>query len=842
LTRFARIALLLIALLCMSGMTWAAPEEVSPAQKRFARAMEYQQAGKLDEAAAEYRAVLKLQPNAVPAIINLGLIYEAKNDLSGAEAAFKRALAVDPKQRIALDEMVRLLMVRGKSRAALTYARKYTAAYPKDFRARFLTGVVYLRLQDYDKAVDAFRSAVQAKPGDISGMHNLAFAYFKDKRYKECLSTYDRLFKVKSDFGAARLTAGFAAEKIKRNDLAIKHYQVAAEDEAVAGEALANLARLYEVTGKDAKAVDALKKIARIEKNNYGINMALGRILLYKLKRYSEAESYLKLASLTKPGDYEAHLYLAVAQFQQKKMKEALSNVDTALKANPRSAYAFELKVAALESQSLFDKVALTLADWEKSNPKDPSPNARAARMHMLKGNLKAAAAEFEKALKKKPNDFALLSAYADVLRGDQQYPQAYDVYMRALKVKPDAMNATIGAAISLQQQAKTEEALVLLKKASEKAPKDEQVRVFIAGLYEEQEKPALAVAEYKKILGFAPKSVTAYANLARLYAAENKHDEAIAACQKLRELQPDNPDHILALIDALDNARRTDEAIETARDAATRDGAPTEFRQRLAQLYEKKPDLPNALAQYAMIAELKDADTRLTADALKSMARIQEQTGKPDEAIESLKKAALRDPGYADVYVELKRLFGARNDNDSYLAFLKSVAAASPSSAPYALIFGDYKAAGRAADAVAMFEEIDKTTPNMYGLHSALARAYTESGDQEKALASYLVALDTNKTDPALNKSAAAIYRGRQMDKQALERLEACRKHVGADKDYFLDLGGLYEKLGRRTDALGAYRDYLKIDPANQTVRNKVRDLETVDSSAPAPTQNSGG
>ena len=55
-----------------------------------------QEEGRLDEAGAQYRVVLQLQPNAAIGHLNLGGLHEELGDLTEAEAAFRAALRLQP--------------------------------------------------------------------------------------------------------------------------------------------------------------------------------------------------------------------------------------------------------------------------------------------------------------------------------------------------------------------------------------------------------------------------------------------------------------------------------------------------------------------------------------------------------------------------------------------------------------------------------------------------------------------------------------------------------------------------------------------------------------------------
>jgi tetratricopeptide (TPR) repeat protein len=54
------------------------------------------EAGRRDEARAEFEALLRLEPDSVPGLTGLGAVLAGLGDLAGAEATLRRALEHEP--------------------------------------------------------------------------------------------------------------------------------------------------------------------------------------------------------------------------------------------------------------------------------------------------------------------------------------------------------------------------------------------------------------------------------------------------------------------------------------------------------------------------------------------------------------------------------------------------------------------------------------------------------------------------------------------------------------------------------------------------------------------------
>ncbi len=69
-------------------------------------------------------------------------------------------------------------------------------AFSQDVNRLIGKGNEAYRLQQYDKAVAAYKEALKADPGNAIALFNLGNALFKDKKYNEAANTYDEASKL----------------------------------------------------------------------------------------------------------------------------------------------------------------------------------------------------------------------------------------------------------------------------------------------------------------------------------------------------------------------------------------------------------------------------------------------------------------------------------------------------------------------------------------------------------------------------------------------------------------------------------------------------------------------
>ena len=94
----------------------------------YSLAHELQQAGRLDDAIAEYKKAAELDPTSAIILRDLAAVYLQKGDVGEARAAYRKAVEIDPKDVKSLYNLARLAQRAGELKEAEDYFRKGLAA------------------------------------------------------------------------------------------------------------------------------------------------------------------------------------------------------------------------------------------------------------------------------------------------------------------------------------------------------------------------------------------------------------------------------------------------------------------------------------------------------------------------------------------------------------------------------------------------------------------------------------------------------------------------------------------------------------------------------------------
>jgi len=116
-----------------------------------------------EAAETELNRALRLNPDFVPALLNLGNLHDDRGDRGNARSAYERALAVDPANTMALARLAGVADLVSPHDALVERLRGAIAASGADATARadlgFALGAALDRLGAYDEAFDAYTAA-----------------------------------------------------------------------------------------------------------------------------------------------------------------------------------------------------------------------------------------------------------------------------------------------------------------------------------------------------------------------------------------------------------------------------------------------------------------------------------------------------------------------------------------------------------------------------------------------------------------------------------------------------------------------------------------------------------
>lgn len=164
LTRATMALLAIVMALSVACQQPAAKTAAEQAAASLEKAVQADNAGRVDEAIAAYFQVLSLEPKNKFAFYNLGQVYRRSNELVIAEGYYRQALRIDPNFLAALFGYGFTRLAVGDWTEAERANRAVTAAEPQNAPAWFNLGLALRGQGKQAEATQAFQRARQIDP------------------------------------------------------------------------------------------------------------------------------------------------------------------------------------------------------------------------------------------------------------------------------------------------------------------------------------------------------------------------------------------------------------------------------------------------------------------------------------------------------------------------------------------------------------------------------------------------------------------------------------------------------------------------------------------------------
>jgi tetratricopeptide (TPR) repeat protein len=220
--------------------------------------------GRTDEAVKALDDCITRMPNQAGLYLERGLCRQSKRppDLKRAEQDYRMALAVDPGNAPAHNQLGLLYQSIGNQDAAMTEFKAAIEADPDMFAAYNNLGASLIAVGDYNGAISFIQQAIKKRPA-LRGLNlyqNLGVAFLQAGKYGRAEAAFLIEIAINPDNYQAYINLGNLYVLSKRYDNAIYEYRRVLISDASNREALVNLGAAYVLAGKSGRAIEPLKK------------------------------------------------------------------------------------------------------------------------------------------------------------------------------------------------------------------------------------------------------------------------------------------------------------------------------------------------------------------------------------------------------------------------------------------------------------------------------------------------------------------------------------------------------------------------------------------------------
>jgi len=295
----------------------------SPLRQRYINAQQQQRAGKLNEAAEQYRAFL------ADALDELALGYGLAHDGAKVGPLFDEALILEPNSSSLFLDYARTALTLGDLGRSKMLATEFIRKYPEDraklAQAHQLLGRILLKQSSNQEARKELEIAVDLDPTFPNG-YDLAVACLDLGDDKCAAQIFTEMEKSFGDKPQVHLAFGRAYGESDFQARAIPEFRRAIEEDPHLPKVHYLLAAVLLATSGDdshvASAESELKKELLISPRDAMAYAALGEIEVNR-RNYPEAETYLKKAVSLDSQSPDAYLHLGQMYFAMNRSAEA---------------------------------------------------------------------------------------------------------------------------------------------------------------------------------------------------------------------------------------------------------------------------------------------------------------------------------------------------------------------------------------------------------------------------------------------------------------------------------------------------------------------------------------
>ncbi|PKL43870.1 MAG: hypothetical protein CVV41_08905 [Candidatus Riflebacteria bacterium HGW-Riflebacteria-1] len=463
------------------------------AQEYFEKGVDLQQRGLFDHAIEEYDRALRLDPDNINIMLNLGAACLQKGLSDRAVKLLKKVLETEPDNSMALYNIGKAYVYREEYETALAHFHRAAALLPEDADIKKLISVCSRHLGRVEQSVEIMLGLLDKIAADVEALLRLGDDLVQLERFDEALDIYRRASSVACDSIVPLLGIYQCQLRLGSREKAVTALKRAIMIEPTNQELLVKLVDVYVGDGRIQEAVEVINKgldtieapaLLREKYNEMARRLpvlrkkAAAAKLAAGLSRY-ETEVYDILDGL-----YDGRIRLEVAV----KELEGLRRKDPSdlLIADELANLLFQARQFASASE-IYSEVHL-------SRPSDPRHRIDLAKSLAMQGDTEAARAILKDSLRDLGHMPELDLAMTELDLFDKEFARAAGRLEIILKEYPAEQHALFLYAYTAMRLDELETAENTFKQLFEKNKADEELAVWYSRLAIMQGQPARAL------------------------------------------------------------------------------------------------------------------------------------------------------------------------------------------------------------------------------------------------------------------------------------------------------------------------------------------------------------
>ncbi len=778
----------------------------------------------LSQAEEEYRAAAGFARPGSFARIKLADFFLLTRKTDEAKKTLQEALQADAGFFPARQRLAAIAFAENQHDEALKLLDPIFKKNPGDPEAKLLRGRVHLARQETPQALQDLGDVVRLAPSLAQARYFLALAHLQAKDETNARAELKEAVGLNPQLGEAQLLlaeldlrsglnqqAAEAAMKLLDRDPksfegllilaeaantpetlreASRRLEAAGEEYKSRARYQLALGRLHSKLGDKGKAEKAFKEAVTREPDSPDARLALGDFFLSHNELAQAEQEYKAAAELAPPASI-ARVKLAELYILSRKPEAAKEILADILQSSPGYVPALRLMGRIVFDEKNFDEGWNIAGQLLAKDPTDAEGLLLRGKLHMVSNKVPEAVADMEAAARRQPGSYLVLQQLAMAYLRAGDIPKAKSSLEEATRLKPDLPQAVLTLAELDVRTGAFDSAVLSLEKLKTRYPESQPLLELLG-------RAALGKGDFRK---------------------------ASEVYQKLTAMDPDNAQLKFFYGVALRSQGKRVEARKLFHESL---GASSSQVGSLAQMVsmdfeEGKPEVG---LQRVKDAAAANPDAAMLRNLL---GLIYLKLREPGPAEEAFLKAIEIDPMMVQSYLAVSRIYVESGRYDDALEKLRKAAELDSKNLGAVMMAGViHQQKGDLGKAQEAYEQILETDDSFVPAANNLAYIYAENaGDLDKALKIIQRAREKASDDPHVADTLGwVLYRKGNYD-WALAALQESAAKLPQSGEVQYHLGMTYAKLGEKEKAREALNKALELDPKLPQAGEAKRALE---------------
>ena len=495
----------------------------------------------------QFREINRLDPSDTESALWLARLYRLKNEHDKAEQVLQGILKTDPENEPAVEQLTQLLMDEGKAPEAVALLEGITKHSPTPVLLDLL-GDAYTQAHELPKAEQAYRSAAEIDPSELSHQRGLGQTLLAEEKYPEALKVYQKLSDLMPDDSDVYLRIAQIFRELHQLDKAEENLVKARQYAPGSLEVMYNEGMLYESQGRYEDAIRVLSDAVTGIKGQ-GTTLPSRRrslaILYQQLGQlYRETQNYQaaiytfeELGHLGDEEDRRARMMIMDTYRAAKDLPRALQTGKEALAKYPADPGIRTSQALLLGENGQADDAIKILKAQLRGDTSDRDTYLNMAQVYERGRRYKEAeaAAHAAEVLPGQARDNEMVWFLLGAIYERQKFfDKAEEQFKKVLAVNPKNAPVLNYYGYMLGDLGiRLDEAEALVQRALKEEPYNGGYLDSLGWIYYKQNKPADAEAMLHKAVGRESHDPTIHSHLGDVYAKRGRADLAAAEWEK---------------------------------------------------------------------------------------------------------------------------------------------------------------------------------------------------------------------------------------------------------------------------------------------------------------------